>query len=251
MDGLESHFRKAKLACVVTPEPIEPGFRDAPVAVVQMDITRAKRHESFRIYRGAPNNRVLVTNFDPRERQLVLMVHEPQRAFTMTLSRRQPVPPRARVVFEDRQKIVIEQLTNDRKRHFLCGMDECHLFIAQLPHPASTVAGAHRVLRPAGLRDERRRQGEWFFVEPAASDLVNIEHVQPMSRHNVGIAEASGLARAGRPHIADEVIVVLGHTFVRGAIRHPDHRTIRFHHWTRAVPNTEAFEQPEGVRWVD
>jgi hypothetical protein len=38
---------------------------------------------------------------------------------------------------------------------------------------------------------------------------------------------------------------------VRGAIRHPDHKTVRFSQWTNTVANTEAFDQPEGVKWID
>jgi hypothetical protein len=251
MDLLEAHFNRAKLACVVTSEPIERARR-GDVAVVQMDIAKDERGETFRIYRGAAGNRLIATSVDACERQVLLMVHEPRRRFEATISKLQPVPPRTRVVHEDKRVRVIEQFTSERKRHFLCGMDESHLFIAQLPRPAPTVAEAHRVLRPADLRDEERRQGEWFFAEPSATDAADIAlHARALTRTKTGIAQAARLPRAGRPHVADEVLVIEGRIFVRGSIRHPDHRTVRFHHWMRAIPNTEAFEQPEGVRWVD
>jgi hypothetical protein len=70
-------------------------------------------------------------------------------------------------------------------------------------------------------------------------------------RRGIGIAEAARISRSGRPHVADEVMLANFHIFVRGAIRHPDHRTVRFLHWMRAIPNTETSDRPEGVRWVD
>ncbi len=213
-----------------------------------MDIARVRSAEEFRIYRGAPSNRVEVTTLDRDVRQLVLLVHEPARRFTATISKMQG-RPNARIVFEDKRTWVIEQFTTARKRHFLCGMDESHLFIAQLPRPAPTVAAAHRVLRPEEIAPKVKRQGEWFFIEPRADELVEIERA--IVRRHVGIAQAAGLARAGRPHVADEVCALGGSAYVRGAIRHPDHKTVRFLHWMRAVPNTEAFEQAAGVKWVD
>jgi len=253
MDFLEERFRAANLACAVTNEPIERARdRAGTVAVVQMDIARTRRgDEEFRIYRGAPSNRVEVTSFDRRERQLLLMVHEPRRRFEATVSKFQPVPPNVRVVYEDKRVRVIEQLTTERKRHFLCGMDESHLFIAQLPRAAANVAAAHRVLRPVASDARVKRQGEWFFMAPDASVLARDLIDAKVIRRRTGIAQAAGLARAGRPHVADEVFAVGARIYVRGAIRHPDHKTVRFSQWTNAVPNTEAFEQPAGVKWID
>jgi len=62
--------------------------------------------------------------------------------------------------------------------------------------------------------------------------------------------------------VADEVFVAPGlrerpgpalpRAYVRGAVRHPDHRTVFFHSWRLVVPNLEALEQPvEGIAWVD
>jgi hypothetical protein len=250
MDLLETRFRAANLACTVTAEPIEGSRRGDRVEVVQIDIARVRRGEEFRVYRGASSNRVEVTTLDRDERQLVLLVWEPRRRFTATISKLAPRPRASRVVWEDKHFWVVEQHTESRRRHFLCGMDESHLFIAQLPRPAPTVAEAHRILRPDELSPRVKRQGEWFFVEPFPADVGEIERAG-FVRRSVGIAQAAGLARAGRPHVADEVCVLGERAFVRGAVRHPDHRTVRFRHWMRAVPNTEAFDQPAGVRWID
>ena len=67
---------------------------------------------------------------------------------------------------------------------------------------------------------------------------------------NVGIAQAAQLRRAGRPHEADEVVVIKGRIYVRGHVKHPDHATLFLRTWRRTFGNTEA-SQPEGVLWVD
>ncbi|HEY1954362.1 MAG TPA: hypothetical protein VGH28_02090 [Polyangiaceae bacterium] len=249
MDLLESRFAAAKLACAVTAQPIERARAGESVDVVQIDIARVRKLEEFRVWRGAAGNRVEVTAIDRALRQLVLLVWEPERAFHVTVARNFAPQPRGKIVSEDKYRRVIEQFTVSRRRHFLCGMDESHLFIAQLPRPVPTVADARRALRPTEIAPETKRQGEWFFVEPTAEDLAEIDRA--LVRERMGIAAGGGLVRAGRQHVAAEFCTARGRIFVRGAIRHPDHRTVRFRHWMRAVPNTEAFEQPAGVRWVD
>ena len=99
--------------------------------------------QRFRIYPGARDNRIEVLGADAPHRQLVLFVDEPRRAFETWISKRQVVPPDARVVRETATARAIEQLTPGRKRHFLCGMDEQHLFIAELPYGYDTVLGEH------------------------------------------------------------------------------------------------------------
>ena len=57
--------------------------------------------------------------------------------------------------------------------------------------------------------------------------------------------------RLGRPHVADEVLIVGGRAYVRGKVRHPDHATLELRAWRRALANTESFTQPEGIGFVD
>ncbi len=98
------------------------------------------------------------------------------------------------------------------------------------------------------------RQGEWFFLQPTDTELTEVETLcrsSPTSvARNVGIAQAAQLRRAGRPHEADEVIVIKGRIYVRGHVKHPDHATLFLRTWRRTFGNTEA-SQPEGVFWVD
>jgi hypothetical protein len=220
-------------------------------AVVQLDIAREPsrrgRGERFRLWRGAADNRVEALGMDRRLMQLVLLVHEPRRAFELEVSSFAAVPRGVRVLREGRRTRVVESFTTDRKRHFLLGMDEQHLFVALLPDPVSTVRAAHESLRdPRVVTGERRaqqptvRQGEWFFVAltPQEERDVDAEVGRGLrvAKH-VGIAQAAGIRRIGRPHVADEV-------FVSAAARDEDGSP-------RAYVR-EAIEQPiPGVAWID
>jgi hypothetical protein len=267
LSDLSNRFAAARLPMQIEPTPLDRG-RGGLVQVVQMDIGRGRtpREELFRMFPGAPSNRLIVTTYDKSERQLVLFVHEPRRRFEATVSRSAPIEVGTRVLFEDRHRRVIESVTPERKRHFLCGMDESHLFIAQLPHAAPTIKDAHRALAPAippqyGAQraDRVRRQGEWFLLPITPLETNELDAVAPSEvRVRVGVAQAANLRRAGRPHVADEVIVIADSTvelgvriYARGAIRHPDHRTVELRAWHRVIPNRERFEQPVGVLWVD
>ncbi len=262
---LVTHFQKAQLPLELRDRPL---FRGAGATdIVQLDVARpdrTQRHERFLIFTGADDNRVQVEGVDPRLRQLVLLVHEPRRRFETFVTtwqwRQKGEPPN--VVRKEKRGWFVESFTTDRKRHFLAGMDEQHLFIAQLPRGTSTVWGAHQALKSDEVRaaergafEKTQRQGEWFFVSLQPRELAEVEAEARGSlarvRRDVGIAEAAGIRRAGRPHLADEVLVISGRAYVRGRVRHPDHATIEFRPWRRALANTEAFEQPTGVGFVD
>lgn len=273
MDALLSlprRFREARLELELLPAPIgAPSSRRGLEAIVQIDIARPPRRpsERFQLYPGARDNRVAVLGIDAPHRQLVLFVEEARRTFRVEINRFQTVPAGSRVVREDKRSRTIEQQTDGEKRHFLCGMDEQHYFIAQLPHGVSSVHGARESLRapevPPSLRSRDGRvvrQGEWFFMPTSGRHRREIEASIKRGRlfRDIGIAQAAGIPRAGRPHVADEVVVVapiIGAThpgiYVRGDVRHPDHRTVTFHEFHRTVPNRERFSQAKGVLWVD
>ncbi|MBE2253358.1 MAG: hypothetical protein IAE78_27765 [Myxococcus sp.] len=261
--SLVTRFAQAGLPLQVLERPLFGG-RGQGQDIVQLDITRrprGAREESFRLWPGAADNRVLVTTLDKARQQLIVMVHEPRRRFEFELTRHAPTPRDARLVRETRWARVFEQFTNDRKRHFLAGMDEQHLFIAQLPHAAPTVWAAHVALKGDDVRQAERRvagktvrQGEWFFLHPTPEELLEVEALAERSSHlikrHVGIAQAAQLRRVGRPHEADEVLVIKERIYVRGHVKHPDHATLFLRGWRRTFGNTEA-SQPEGVYWVD
>jgi hypothetical protein len=267
---LPRKFARARLDLEVLTAPLGVGRRRALglESIVQIDITPAGRGpQRFRLYPGARDNRIEVLGADAPHRQLVLFVDEPQRSFEVWVSKMARLAPGTRVVRETATQRAIEQKTPGRKRHFLCGMDEQHLFIAELPCGASSTHAAREALRapdvPSSLqiRGERIvRQGEWFFLplRPAQRALVAELATRVQINRHVGIAQAAGIPRSGRPHVADEVLVEndgprtpTRNVYVRGAVRHPDHQTIELREWVRTVPNRERFAQPEGVFWVD
>lgn len=257
------HFGKARLPLELVDRPFVRGT--GANDIVQIDVARPDRRsrtERFRLFTGASENRVEVEGIDPKLQQLVLMVHEPRRRFeTFVSSWRNPHKP-ANVVRSNERGWFVEHFTSDTKRHFLAGMDEQHLFIAQLPRPTSTVWGAHQALRSDELRRAERgafektiRQGEWFFVSLHPRELAEVEletaGALARVRRDVGIAEGAGIRRGGRPHVADEVFVTGGRVYVRGRVRHPDHATVVLRPWRRAIVNSESFTQPQGVGFVD
>ncbi|QGJ69371.1 Hypothetical protein PBC10988_10520 [Planctomycetales bacterium 10988] len=136
---------------------------------------------------------------------------------------------------------------------FLCGHDERHWFVAALPfhRKTTTVRGAMEALKPELVRREQKRkgvkhrrnrrktaayhrQGEWFFL--------------PRPKMNANGAEVQGgvLVRGqGKPHRVEWIYHAPGgETFVRGAVSHPDHETIRFDVWHRVVQNQEPEPTP-------
>lgn len=262
---LVARFAQAGLPLEVLDRPLFGG-RGQGRDIVQLDIARrprAKVPEAFRLWPGAANNRVVVTTVDKARQQLIVLVHEPRRSFEVEVGRRAEAPRGARLLRVTKWgSRVFEVFTDDRKRHFLAGMDEQHLFIAQLPHAAPTVWAAHVALKGDDVRQAERRtdgrtvrQGEWFFLHPTVEELAEVDEAARKTPHliarHVGIAQAAQLRRAGRPHEADEVVVLGGRIYVRGHVKHPDHATLFLRTWRRTFGNTEASTQPEGVLWVD
>ncbi|MFO0614106.1 MAG: hypothetical protein U0414_16050 [Polyangiaceae bacterium] len=277
MNSLALRFREAGLPLElrVVPLSVNAGAREHDI--VQIDIAegplrnRARRATSvtnlqrFRVFPGHSANALDVLDADASLHQVVLRVDEPMRLFEVRV-RRSEAPLDADVLREERGSLVIARRTSGTVRHFLCGMDESHLFIAQLPSLASSVGAAHAALRPEVLdRLEKTgpsiRQGEWFFVPLSDEEHARVDTLAKRAyrvHHKKGIAEAARLSRLGRQHVANEVVVVPDvasgeeRIFVRGAVVHPDHKTVVLRAWHRTIPNTEHLEVPvPGVDWYD
>jgi hypothetical protein len=183
---LITRFAEARLPLELASGPIASRGGSGTAEIVQLDIARAaerrRRGERFRAWLGHAQNRVEVQGVDRRLAQLVLLVHEPRRSFEVEISRFAALPFGARIIREHGKRRVIQSSTTDRKRHFLCGMDEQHLFIALLPDPVSTVRAAHEALRDPRVTAAERgapqatiRQGEWFFVPLSPSEARDVE----------------------------------------------------------------------------
>jgi hypothetical protein len=170
-------------------------------------------------------------------------------------------------------------------RYFLLGIDERQLFIAQLRGPASTVEEARKHLgRTVQFADGTRkgssldRQGEWFFLETRETTREEISMALDSTRAAIRKKVNIGgfLGRPGmNPHMADELVVLpssvtntdsarmaggnprrllRNRVFVRGSIRHKDHKTVKFSQWREVIANNEgetAMSTSSGVFWVD
>ena len=169
-------------------------------------------------------------------------------------------------------------------RYFLTGIDERQLFIAQLRGSASTVEEARKQLgRTVQFADGTRkgssldRQGEWFFLETRETTRNEIERALRGTRTAIRRKVNIGgfLGRPGmNPHIADEIVLLpvtettdiarmaggnprrllRNRVFVRGSIRHKDHKTVKFSQWREVIANNEgetAMSTSSGVFWVD
>ena len=180
--------------------------------------------------------------------------------------------------------VKVRRRTPSQKRHFLCGVDERQLFIAQLPKAVSTVRDAHASLKTTsvalaeGQGIHTVRQGEWFFLEPTKYELAQIETGLAKKRLTIertvpiGPFSVAGGVRgprvrqwSGNPHTADELIVLPGalvaggawavrsrEIFIRGKVRHVDHATVSFSGWRKVIRNAEPNAgQASGVGWVD
>ena len=290
--GLVKLFARAGLELELLAQPLRSGRNTEEI--VQLDVGRrfrgASRKEWFRLFPGHPDNRVLVQGTDRRLRQLVLFVEEPARTFEVDMPRwgkesRAAAARRAEggtIVRRAKHNWVVRQTTSADKRHFLMGVDERQLFIAQLTSGCSTVGAAHRLLgNTVQLADGRRRgssldrQGEWFFLETNAAQREHIERLlggcRTVIHRKVNIGAFTGRA-GGNPHLAEELVVlpedllpersILDHGFaarsrqvlIRGAVRHVDHRTVRFHQWREVVGNNEgatASGDARGTYWID
>jgi hypothetical protein len=231
--------------------------------IFQMDIHRERGPETFRLWKGHASNSVRVTDTDKGRRQLMLLVQEPARPFEETLLKRgKDVPPEQvrhlRLLKESATAWTFERWTPAVMRRYLCGMDESHLFIAQVDG-GTTVRDAHRLLKPEAVREADRsapgrtlRQGEWFFLRPPSAEARLLELRIREAPYIVRRSESLG--GNGRPHVADEVVRLdPARVYARGRIRHPDHKTLVLSEWRRVHRNSEVRTPvgSNGVFWID
>jgi hypothetical protein len=184
-----------------------------------------------------------------------------------------------RVSEKSRDGVVIRRKTDAAMRYFLMGVDERQLFIAQLTAAATTVDGARKLLgRTVEFAEGKRRgssldrQGEWFFLETTQEQRDHLDALIKKNKLAVHKKVAIGTfaGRGGKPHTADELIALvgenvtskLGHGFpvrprqiyIRGSVRHSDHKTVRFSEWREVIANNEGATgraAATGVFWVD
>lgn len=247
-------FAKANVPLRITSSSLNRNLRLGNRQIVQMAIVK-DRGGNESVQMNIPESddiTVKPLGTDPKNQQVLLLVHEPARRVTQT-------------IYDQRKRDFVTETINvpDMKRRFLVGMDECHLFIAQMSNDAksTSVKQAHSALRPTSVPAGRQakkqkiiRTGEWFLIPATPNEEQEIKStIKAYGVHkNVGIGTHLRLSR-GRPHVVSEsVIVTIGVAkveFVRGRIVHPDHKVVHLKTWHRVMMNTE--NRSAGANWVD
>jgi hypothetical protein len=253
--------------------------------IFQMDIRRRNRRDArseFYVAWPGTDNLVVVQGVDESEKQLVLMVREPSREFYVAVPQwtfnraskqrdvRAALAKEANVdesdIFISGGGASVRRETPGQKRHFLAGRDERQLFMCRLPRACTTVRQAHEALRAPQVKESRSaieraiRQGEWFFLALSEVELDELGHAieghRAWVRRKVSIG--SVIPRAGKPHVAEELVVHSNEAgerrvYVRGSVRHADHKTIYLHEWRQVVRNREVDEARSlfGGTWID
>lgn len=246
MQDLKYWFEKAGLDAKVYLSPMDTSVRNTDI--FQMSISfkgKKRRREYFQVYSGAPDNDVRIIDADKDHKQVVLLVHEPKRQFCRT------------VWSIKKQKYVEElQTTPEFIRKYLCGMDESHYFIAELPTNVGAinkVKQAHKVLKPKEIaKNEKRkgrikRQGEWFFIPASMTEIEEIEGNKKEIKRKKRMGDGWGNA-----HVAEQIIDTEYGSFVSGNICHIEHKTLKLHGWFKVIKNTESRSSSAGrYNWID
>jgi hypothetical protein len=231
---LTQSFEKMGARVKVTEAHRSRFLRPNATSSLRFDVRRDKKGEYFLLSKAAEDKTELVVlDVQPDDRHLLLLTRE-----------------------------------GKKKARFLAGHDERHWFVAAIPEktPVSTVRAAKIALKPAPVKEasEVIRQGEWFFI-PRPEEKIDeklVLHNEPLTR-----------GRGSKPHRCADLVRTGGETvyvkgsqivtetayakldaylkkgwqvmrrnarvFVRGRIRHSDHKTIVLTTWHEVLMNTE------------
>jgi len=301
---LVKQFKNVGLTLKIIKNPIGRTSNDN---VFQMDVGRnikaTRRIEWFEIYPGHEDNVIQIIDIDNKLNQILLLVQEPERTFEIEEKKRYgryATSPDARRYSLHEQNIkfretethfIITNKTTADKRHFLMGVDERQLFVAQLVSGVTNINEARKqlgntVMFHEGVRKmSPKRQGEWFFLKTTREQEEHIELL--ISKNKVWIAKKVNIGdynnrKTGNPHIADELVVIPNtpemspkrlkeskfkrnrtpitkgkyptrerEIYVRGKVRHIDHKTLKYKHWYQVVLNNEGNTANATQSWID
>jgi len=233
---LQQQFADVGLPVTIATSPIF-GRGENASKIFQMDIKRRREQrrkpkvEYFEIFTGDPGNDVRVVDSSAKYQQVLLVVHEPKRKFTIV----------DRDPFSKKERTTV-RVTPDWQRMYLMGMDSTHLFIAELSRRVATVEKAHDALKPAIANRSKatKRQGEWFFIPATGDEERLIEGPDVVIEHVVAIP-----GNSRNQHVAEELVKIQKEAnkppeiFVRGKITHVDHPTRVLKRWCRVERNLE------------
>jgi hypothetical protein len=219
-------------------------------ASFSLDVRRGRMGSMFEINLGGSDTQVSVLDVQPRQRHLVLRF----------------AGSSAFLCGHDERDWFAAAVPDGGVTSVRAAME------ALKPHEVRLAQVQKRVKRQR--RNRRRnaafiRQGEWFFL-PApelAVNVLTVLHNEPLSRGRGKPHMAEQLVRAGGEAIyvcreyprglteeAYRRLIVKRPTkaqlawriqrrnplvYVRGSVRHPDHKTIHLDVWHRVLPNTE------------
>lgn len=303
---LVEQFKGVGLVLKLKTRPIRRGFDNSNDAIFQMDIGRevkgTRRKEWFEIWPGAEDNVVQILDVDSRLNQILLLVYEPEREFEVLEhksrypkvidNRRKTLERRRQKFRETDNHFILINKTPLGKRHFLMGVDERQLFVAQLKQGVASIIEARKQLGSTVQFHEGKRkmsasrQGEWFFIKATEEQEKVIELLLDKKRafilNKVNIGVHAGRPQ-GNPHTADELIVIPGdpkiirdaqrtkyaknnnlktpvelnypirekEVFIRGCVRHIDHKTIKYKYWYQVILNNEGDTASATQSWID
>ncbi len=217
MDARLIHpFREAGLELRPALAPLEPAAPER----FQIDIRRLGSREHFRVWPGRGTS-IDVLSTDRALRQVVLRVREARRPVRRTPG----------------------------TSHYLCGIDDRRLFVARLNGGAI----------PRGPSEKPLRRGEWAFLPMPAEDRERLEALIA-GRRAVVLADEPLPGAGGTPFTAQELVRMPAPAwaaegrgpgmavFVRGAVRHEEHGTVRLGTWRTAVRFAEGRDR--SVYWI-
>jgi hypothetical protein len=258
--NIEAAFARANVPLKISERTLNRRIVRGAGQMVEMAIIQGNGGETISmVLPDGEDADVRVIGGDPDLQQVVVMVKEPERVFT-----------ERNYNWKTRKHEEVSRKVPKATRKFLVGMDECHLFIAQMNGSAkgTSVKQVHEDLRPREVPKPKqakklkiKRTGEWFLIPATKVEVESIEgHTKTFGvRKKVGIGSLMGRMR-GRPHVVTESVIVSvpvrpGSTnvarteFVRGRILHPDHKVVKLKTWHRVIMNTE--DRTAGSQWVD
>ncbi len=240
MQDLEKWFNKAKVPVKVEKKPLSSISRSVNNKdIFQMTVdTRGKKNkrEYYRIYRGHKDNEIRVVDTDSKKQQVILLVNEPERKYSVRRWDRK---------INDWE--FFKRKTPGFTRKYLMGMDESHLFIAELPRNIGVInkiKDAHRALKPKDVIDKEKethrikRQGEWFFIPATQEELDIINENVNLIEKKRNLNGSQWISR--NSHIADFMITIRFGKFVKGKISHIEYKTLKLPGWFKVVRNNEA-----------
>ena len=303
---LVNQFKKIGLKLKITSEPIG---RTSNSDVFQMDIGRkiskTRRTEWFEIWPGK-DTKIQILDIDHKLNQLLLLIQEPERVFEVEERKKRYRHKTIEEAIADRKEefrrenlqyketktsFIIFRKTTPLVRHYLMGVDERQLFVAQLIGGASTVNAARKSLGSSvqfheGVRKMTpKRQGEWFFIKATRKQEEYIDLLLQKNKiwieHKANIGQYNGHP-SGNPHVADELVIIpqdprvslerikeskfkrgripikegkypvrSREVYVRGKVRHIDHKTVKYQHWYQVLLNNEGDTASATETWID